>query len=77
MAHVQLRRELPDAGIIYMESFLLVMYLAIVVVVATTCLFSMRRPIAFILYRDKLIPKALFWPLLIGSRNIVTRLRFR
>ena len=77
VAHVQLRRELPDAGNIYMESFFFVMYLAIVVVVTNTYLFSMRKPIAFILYRDNLIPKALFWPLLIGSLNIITWLTFR
>jgi hypothetical protein len=72
LAHIQLRQQLPGAGVVYIEKFYFLMYFVIIAVVADTYLFSKPRPPRFVLLGDNLIPKILFWPVLLGVMVAVT-----
>lgn len=74
LAHVQLREQFAGSGIVYLEYFYLLMYLVIVGVVVNTYLFTSGLSMftAPLRYRDNLIAKIMFWPLLSGSMALVT-----
>ena len=72
LAHIQLRQQFAGAGIVYLEYFYFIVYLAVVAVTVNSYLFSIGRPWIVLQYRDNLIPKMLFWPLLLGSGAVVT-----
>lgn len=66
VSHVQLRNYLSNDAIVYLEYFYLVTYLVILLVSINAILFSWHTDIAWISFRDNLIPKLLYWPLLLG-----------
>jgi hypothetical protein len=74
LAHIQLREQFAGASSVYMEYFYFLMYAVIVAVAANTYLFSTRalRKLSIIHYRDNLIPKVLFWPLLLLIMIVIT-----
>ena len=67
LAHIGLRKAVPASGILYIEYYYLVMYIAILAVVAGYFLFHANKNLFFIQYRDGLVAKLLFWPLILGS----------
>ncbi len=72
LAHIQLRQQFAGARIVYLEYFYFIVYLAVVGVTVNSYLFSIGRPWIVLQYRDNLVPKMLFWPLLLGSGTVVT-----
>ena len=74
IAHIQLRRQFAGANIVYIEYFYILMYRMLVLATANTYLFSIRasRLGNIILYKDNLIPKVAYWPVLIGSLILIT-----
>jgi len=67
LAHIQLREQFAGSGIVYMEYFYFMMYAVLVLVGVNTYLFSMRAvpQLKVVHYGDNLIPKLLYWPLLL------------
>ncbi len=63
--HVQLRDELSTNSIVYMEYFYLVSYITILMITVNSILFSWDPPIKFVEFKDNLIPKLLYWPVLL------------
>lgn len=76
IAHVNLRRTLAAQGIIYLEYFYFLMYLAILVTSTNALLFSSKVHISIIDYKDNLILKLLYWPALAGGAFVITRFVF-
>lgn len=76
VSHVHLRNTLSSHGIIYMEYFYFVMYLVILGVSTDSLLFASQQHIAFIDFRDNLIVKLLYWPLLAGLLFVATLIVF-
>ena len=74
LAHIQLREQFAGSSIVYMEYFYFLMYALLVVAAANTYLFSMRAipSLKFIHYRDNLIPKLLYWPVLLLCMIAIT-----
>ena len=74
LAHIQLREQFAGSGIVYMEHFYFMMYAVLVLVGANTYLFSMRAvpQLKVVHYEDNLIPKLLFWPLLLLCMIAIT-----
>ena len=66
LAHIQLRQELLVDTLIYMEVFYFTLYLMLLFAVVIAFLFARQTPWLFICFREALIPKALFWPLLLA-----------
>jgi hypothetical protein len=67
LAHIGLRKAVPASGILYIEYYYLVMYIAVLAVVAGYFLFHANKNLFFIQYREGLVAKLLFWPLILGS----------
>lgn len=74
LAHIQLREQFSGASIVYLEYFYILMYALLVLATANTYLFSIRpkRWGKFILYRDNIIPKIAYWPIVFGCLIIIT-----
>ena len=74
LAHIQLREQFAGSGVTYMEHFYFMMYGVLVLVGANTYLFSMRAvpQLKLVHYGDNLIPKLLFWPLLLLCMIAIT-----
>ena len=75
LAHVSLRKEFSTTGLVYLEYFYLISYLAVLAVSVNIYLFSagLRSRWLDRLHRDdNLIPKLAFWPLVLLLLAIVT-----
>lgn len=80
LSHIDLRGSLAGKEILYLENFYFVTYLTLLVVSVNSILLSwgIRFPaingISLIQYRDNLLPKLLFWPMLTGQLFLLTLL---
>ena len=76
IAHTSLRSRIPIGGIIYLEYFYFVMYLAILVVSLNAIAFASNRDIPFIDTKDNIYVKVLYWPVITGILLVITLLSF-
>jgi hypothetical protein len=76
LAHSSLRARIPISGIIYLEYFYFVMYLAILVVALNSIFFASNRRIPFIDAKDNMYVKVLYWPVIMGILLFITLLNF-
>ncbi len=72
VSHVHLRETLAGQGIIYMEYFYFVMYFAILAVSTNSLLFSSSASLPAIHYRDNLLVKQSYWPVLTAALFAIT-----
>lgn len=77
LAHIQLRQEVGGSNIIYIEYFYILMYSVLVLATANTYLFSIRSTdksgwLAIIHGNDNLIPKLVYWPIILSGLIIIT-----
>lgn len=75
-AHARLRSQFPDAGLLYLEYFYFVAYLAIIAIALNALAFAAHRGGGLVHYRDNLLPRVAFWPLITGYLFTVTFLTF-
>lgn len=76
ISHSSLRSRIPIGGIIYLEYFYFVMYLAILVVSLNAIAFASNRSVPFIDTKDNIYVKVLYWPVITGILLIITLLNF-
>ena len=76
LAHIDLRGTLSAEGILYLEYFYFVMYIATLLITINAILFSWDVNLRLIRYQDNLVPKLLFWPLITGSLLVITLIIF-
>lgn len=78
IAHIQLREQFSEDGIVYVEYFFLLMYFLMIMLIINTYFFSRGRVVSskFIMAEDNLIPKLCFWPFTLGVMAIVTLITF-
>lgn len=74
LAHIQLRQEFAGTNIVYLEYFYIFMYTLLVLATANAYLFSIgfSKGKNFIMSRNNLIPKTLYWPFFTGSLVLIT-----
>ena len=72
IAHVGLRGELEIAGVVYFEYFYILIYLVILLISINSILFYSPVNISVVEYRENLIPKLLYWPVVSGIFLIIT-----
>lgn len=79
MAHVRVRSLFSESGLVYLEYYYLVMYVALFLVVVNAYLLVGPRSTLFRLlhYRDNLIPKLTYWPVLLWTLALVTRVKLQ
>lgn len=76
LAHARLRGQFPDAGVLYLEFYYFVVYVAIFAVTLNALMFAAHRGGGFIHFRENLLPRVMFWPLITGYGFIITFLTF-
>jgi hypothetical protein len=76
VSHVGLRDSLAAQGVVYIESFYFVLYGAILAVSANSILVAARLDNKLILYRDNLVARLLYWPIMLGITLVVTWFSF-
>jgi hypothetical protein len=74
LAHIQVRQQFLDSPLVYIEYFYLIMYILILLCALNFYVFSVgtENGSNLILYRDNLIPKVVFWPLLLWMIAVAT-----
>ncbi len=71
-AQLRFRSKLPQAQIVYFESFFFLMYAMILVILIVTISHQLEFNIPFIRHRDNMISKLLYWPVLFASLAAIT-----
>lgn len=71
-AQLRFRSKIPQAQVVYFESFFFLMYAMILVILLVTILHQMKFNIPLIRHRDNIIAKLLYWPLLFATLAIIT-----
>ncbi|NEQ71363.1 MAG: hypothetical protein F6K21_38975 [Symploca sp. SIO2D2] len=79
LSQVQIREQFAGSPVVYVEFFYPLMYITLLGVSVNSFLFFHSNKennlvLQWINYEDNLIPKLLYWPLLLGSATIVTTL---
>lgn len=75
LAHIQLREQFTGSGVVYLETFYLMMYFLILLVSLNIYLFTLnpsKNRIALIYHEDNFFPKVAYWPILLGALAIIT-----
>ena len=75
-SHIGARQKIAAQEIIYLESFYIVMYFALLWVAVNSILYVRWSESRFIQYERNLLPKVLFWPVTLGALWIVTLVTF-
>lgn len=70
--HISLRSALESSQIIYFEYFYFTLYIAMTLVMVNAIFFTSAINIKWLEYRDNIIPKILFWPVLLGFLFLMT-----
>lgn len=73
---INLRSSLPTGGILYIEYFYFVLYVMILLVAIDGLLVAKRSNAFLLRYRNNLIPKLLYWPVLLTLQLLVTAMVF-
>jgi hypothetical protein len=76
ISHIDLRNTLSANRIFYMEYFYIVTYMALLAISVNSILFSWEMPIRFIQYRDNLMPKIIYWPVITLTMFLITLITF-
>ncbi len=71
-AQVRFRAKIPQAQVVYFESFYFLMYAIILAILVITILQQLNLNFPLIRYRNNIIPKLLYWPLLFASLVSIT-----
>jgi hypothetical protein len=73
---ISLRQKIVTAGLLYLDYFYFVLYLAILLVAINGLLFVSGKKIPLVQYQNNLITKILYWPSILGALLITTILVF-
>lgn len=74
ISHIQLRTQFTGTSVVYLEGFYYLAYLLLIMTTVNTYLFSENpNPLTAVLhYRDNIVPKLLYWPVVLSSSVIWT-----
>lgn len=72
ISHIEVRGALAAKQVFYIEYFYFLTYLVILAACVNAILFTAHTPLRVIHYRDNLIPKLLYWPLVTAVMYGVT-----
>lgn len=76
LANITIRNRIPAPHITYLETFYIIIYIMIVLLIVLVVIYSKSTRFKWLNFRDNLILKVLYWPLLYGMVYVVTLLRF-
>lgn len=76
LAHARLRGQFPDAGLLYLEFLYFVVYVAIFAVSLNALAFAAHRGGPLVHFRENLLPRVMFWPIVTGYGFVTAWLTF-
>ncbi len=76
LSHIQLRSAIPATSVMYLEYYYFAMYFAIIGITANVVLLTSPIEVHWLEYRDNLIPKLLFWPVLLVPLLVLSVVRY-
>ncbi len=76
LAHARLRGQFPDAGILYIEWYYFVAYMAVLGVTINAILYAAHLGGGYIHFRENLIPRVSYWPMNTFFLFVVTWISF-
>jgi len=71
-AQVRFRTKIPPYEVVYFESFFFALYAAMLAIAIVTMLYQLRVNFWIIQYRKGLIPKLLYWPIMLVALVAIT-----
>lgn len=72
--HSSIRSAVGGSALSYLDYLMFVLYAVILLVTLNAILVRSRKPVRWILWRDNLAPKLLYWPVLLGLALLATQL---
>jgi len=75
-SHIDIRRKIAAEEVFYLEYFYFLIYLTMLWISVNSVLFAMGKKIKLIQFRDNLISKLLFWPVLLGMLFVISVITF-
>ena len=72
LAHLDIRRTLNAAGVVYIEYFYFALYVILLLQTVNSIIFAATDHVGFLEYKDNLIPKVIFFPITLGLMFAVT-----
>lgn len=76
LAHITIRNRIPSPQITYIESYYFVIYLMIALLILLVVMYTRSNRYKILDYRDNLIMKLAYWPVLVGLLYIITLIKF-
>jgi hypothetical protein len=74
--HIGIRQKIAAEEIFYLEYFYFIMYIALLSVSVSSLLLALAKNLKIIQYKENLIFKLMYWPLLLGSFTVITFITF-
>ena len=74
LGHVKLRAMMNFEDFFYMEYFYFLSYFSILVIAVNSLLFGISKGFGWVHYRDNIIPKILYWPVMQFALLVITLL---
>ncbi len=71
-AQIRFRSKIPQAQIVYFESFYFLMYAMILMMLLITISYQFQFKISFLKHRDTITAKILYWPILFSWLSFIT-----
>lgn len=78
LAHIQVRQQFSEDGIVYIEYFFLLLYFLMIAIICNTYFFSRghETTVRWLIIEDHLIPKLIYWPITLSVMAFVTYMNF-
>ena len=76
LANITIRSRIPAPHITYLETFYVIIYMMILMLIVISVVYIRGKDIKWIHYKENLIVKVIYWPVLYGMIYIVTFTRF-
>jgi hypothetical protein len=74
--HISIRTQLGSPGVVYMEYFFFITYIAILLVSLNSIMVALDHKSKLINHEDNLLSRLLFWPLISGCLFVITFVEF-
>jgi hypothetical protein len=76
LLHISLRTQIHAENVIYIEYFYFAIYVAVLLVSLDYIFYTTRSGLRLLDYQNNLIPKLLYWPVIVGALLLMTMVAF-
>ena len=76
LAHITIRNRIPSPIVTYLEAFYFIIYIMIGLLIMLVVMYSRSNNYRLLNYRDNLVIKVTYWPILISLLYVITLMKF-